>query len=194
MVVNMVERDHGITIGSEWRERCDQIAWRMVEIRHVRPHDWESLKAIRLYALRDSPDAFCTTYEEAVAYDDDVWIRRASVLPQEGASVSLLAFDSAEAVGMAVGIRCDDGALNVVSMFVTPHHRGRGIARDLLGMVEVWGREQGADRAVLDVEAANERATTFYASLGYVPTGTRETYPGRVWLHRVELAKSLSEK
>ena len=96
-------------------------------------------------------------------------------------------------VGLAVGVLCDDHRLDVVSVFVIPSHRGSGIAQALMDMVEAWGRARGAHDAVLDVEATNERAGSFYAALGYLPTGRRETYPGRVWLHRLELTKSLAE-
>lgn len=164
----------------------------MVDIRHVRPQDWELLKSIRLQALADSPEAFCVTYEEAASYGDDVWIERSSATPSEGASASIVAMDGALIVGLAVGVLCDDRSLDVVSVFVDPEHRGDGTAQKLMDVIEAWGIDRGAERSILDVEAGNDRAGTFYAKLGYTPTGKRETYPGRVWLHRVELAKSLS--
>lgn len=165
----------------------------MTDLRQSRPHDWPLLKAIRLRALLDSPDAFCATYDEAISFGDEVWIERSSVDPAEGTSTSVLAFDGEVVVGLAVGVLCDDHRLDVVSVFVIPSHRGSGIARELMEVVEAWGRARGAQDAVLDVEASNERASSFYAALGYLPTGRRETYPGRVWLHRVELTKSLAE-
>jgi ribosomal protein S18 acetylase RimI-like enzyme len=165
----------------------------MADLRHSRPEDWERLKALRLRALLDSPDAGCPTYEEAAGYGDHVWMERSSVDPAEGTSTSILAFDRDEAVGLAVGVLCDDHRLDVVSVFVTPSHRGSGIAHDLMDMVETWGKARGARVVVLDVEASNERAGAFYAAFGYLPTGRRETYPGRVWLHRLELTKSLAE-
>jgi ribosomal protein S18 acetylase RimI-like enzyme len=165
----------------------------MVEVRHTRSEDWERLKAIRLLALLDSPDAFCETYDEAAGCGDEVWIERSSVDPVEGTSMSILAFDRGEVVGLAVGVLCGNRRLDVVSVFVVPARRGSGIAHDLMDMVEAWGRARGAHDAVLDVEANNERASSFYAALGYLPTGRRETYPGRVWLHRLELTKSLAQ-
>jgi GNAT superfamily N-acetyltransferase len=165
----------------------------MAEVRHARPKDWERLKAIRLRALRDSPDAFCTTYDEAAALHDRVWIERSSTDPEEGASASFLALDGDEGVGLAVGVLCDDHRLDVVSVFVIPSYRGTGIAHELMDVVEDWGRRRGSCIAVLDVEASNRRAGSFYANLGYLPTGRRETYPTRMWLHRLELTKSLSD-
>lgn len=161
----------------------------MVEVRAVRPDEWESLKSVRLRALRDSPDAFCTTYVEAAAFGDDVWIDRAGV---ESESMSFIAVDGEEFVGLAVGVMCNDGVLDVVSVWVDPQHRGAGIAQRLMSAIEDWGTALGATVARLDVEAENERAGKFYARLGYASTGVRETYPGRTWLQRVMHRKDLS--
>jgi GNAT superfamily N-acetyltransferase len=165
----------------------------MVEIRHACSDDWKLLKAIRLEALRESPDAFCMTFDEALVYDDEVWIERSSADPETSASLSILAIETDEPVGMAAGILCDESQLEVVSLFVIPGYRGSGLAQDLMNMVEAWGRTRGAQRVILDVESGNDRAGVFYAHIGYQPTGKRETYPGRIWLHRLELEKSLVE-
>jgi GNAT superfamily N-acetyltransferase len=165
----------------------------MVETRHACSGDWELLKAIRLEALRDSPDAFCTTFDEALDYGDEVWVERSSADPVTSSSASILAMEDDEPVGMAAAILCDESQLEVLSLFVLPSHRGTGIAQDLMEMVEAWGRKRGVERVILDVEAGNDRAGAFYAHIGYQPTGKRETYPGRMWLHRLELEKSLVE-
>jgi GNAT superfamily N-acetyltransferase len=165
----------------------------MVEIRHARSDDWELLKSVRLEALRESPDAFCTTYDEAFDYGDEVWMERSSANPIASDSVSILALDVDGPVGMAAGFLCDESRLELVSLFVLPGYRGTGLAQDLMKMVEAWGRTRGAQRVILDVEAGNDRAGVFYAHIGYQPTGKRETYPGRIWLHRLELEKSLVE-
>lgn len=162
----------------------------MVDVRHVRPDEWESLKAIRLRALRDAPEAFSTTHADAAEYGDEVWIERASGTT---ASASVVAVDNSGFVGLAVGILSDDDELDVVSVYVVPKLRGTGVAEELIVTVEAWGIEQGSARAVIDVEAGNDRAGAFYARLGYLPTGKRRTYPDRSWLDRVELAKSLPQ-
>jgi uncharacterized protein (TIGR03083 family) len=92
---------------------------------------------------------------------------------------------------MAVGILCDDGELDVVSVWVSPEYRGTGVAQQIMEGVEGWGTQHGATHARLDVESGNERAGRFYSRLGYAATGMRETYPGRVWLQRVLLRKEL---
>lgn len=163
----------------------------MVDVRQVRPDEWELMKAIRLHALSDSPEAFCTTHDEAALFADDVWIERASTDPEKDESTTFLAFDGTDAVGLAVGVLRDDSDLDVVSVFVEPGHRGMGIAGELMAMVEAWARRRGAVHAFLDVEFGNAPARGFYERLGYLPTGKQEPYPVRDWLRKVELSKSL---
>lgn len=165
----------------------------LVDIRHAGSQDWELLKAVRLQALLDSPDAFCTIYDEAASLGDEVWLKRSSTDPAEDESASFLAVEGEDVVGLAVGVLCDEARLDVVSVFVVPSHRGKGVAQDLMEIVESWGRSRGASVAELTVESGNQRARSFYAGIGYAPTGKRETYPGRVWLHRLEFEKPLGE-
>jgi GNAT superfamily N-acetyltransferase len=45
--------------------------------------------------------------------------------------------------------------------------RGRGIGRALIGHLEAWALEHGAERMILTVSAANEGAIRLYHELGY---------------------------
>jgi GNAT superfamily N-acetyltransferase len=50
---------------------------------------------------------------------------------------------------------------------------GRGIGRALVAAAEAWARENGHDLLVLDTGAANARARSIYASLGYQEESVR---------------------
>ena len=121
-----------------------------------------------------------------------MWIERCSVDPELSASVSVIAVDGDQAVGLAVGVLRGDGDMDVFSVFIMPEHRGIGVAQGLMAMIEDWGGARGASRAVLEVEGNNDRARAFYAGFGYLPTGATEAYPGRIWLQKIELAKPLT--
>lgn len=43
----------------------------------------------------------------------------------------------------------------------------RGLGRTVLGSLLTWGANQGAERAFLQVEAANAAATALYESVGF---------------------------
>jgi ribosomal protein S18 acetylase RimI-like enzyme len=57
-------------------------------------------------------------------------------------------------------------AVYVVSLFVKPEARGRGVGRLLMEQVRLLGREMGADRVVWFVWKRNAAATAFYQKLG----------------------------
>lgn len=58
-------------------------------------------------------------------------------------------------------------AVDVNELWVAPERRGEGLARELMARAESWGRERGAERARLSVNADNEAGRSLYESLGY---------------------------
>ncbi|MFB9686230.1 GNAT family N-acetyltransferase [Amycolatopsis plumensis] len=62
-----------------------------------------------------------------------------------------------------------DGWLHVGRLEVAPAFRRRGLASALMGAVQAWGVEHGADHAVLQVAEGNSGALALYAGLGYAP-------------------------
>jgi ribosomal protein S18 acetylase RimI-like enzyme len=141
-----------------------------MEIRRVRPEEWEAHRDIRLRALQSDPDAFGVTLEEALAEDDAAWQRRTE-RPDGMAFVA--ATDDGLFVGMANGGPAPDHPefAAVYGMWVAPEARGQGIGGALLDAVEGWAREAGYDRIGLGVTTTNEPAIALYASHGYTKLG-----------------------
>ena len=85
---------------------------------------------------------------------------------------ALLAFDAAEAVGLAVYFfefstwRGRPGVY-VQDMYVAPRVRGRGLGRDLMEAVLRRSRERGGSYVKLAVYDGNEQAIGFYRTLGF---------------------------
>lgn len=48
----------------------------MIIVRAFKPEEWSQYRRVRLSALKDAPDAFGTTFEEAEAYPDETWKNR----------------------------------------------------------------------------------------------------------------------
>ena len=58
---------------------------------------------------------------------------------------------------------------HIVEIAVSTKYQGRGLGAQLLRAAEEWGRKHGAQMALLEYLAANQRAALFYERLGYRP-------------------------
>ncbi|HEY3088205.1 MAG TPA: GNAT family N-acetyltransferase [Jatrophihabitantaceae bacterium] len=147
----------------------------MIEIRRIGPDDWKMLRATRLAALQDAPEAFESTYEGSLAFGEDEWRRRAGTHPV------FLAFVGEQPVGMAIGLFDEDtrpGSRDLVSMWVSPAVRGRGVAGRLIGAIAEWARAGGARELHLWVVVGNAAARGAYDRAGFVATGEQQPVHG----------------
>jgi GNAT superfamily N-acetyltransferase len=144
-----------------------------IAIRRVRPADAELLRAARLRALADSPDAFGQTLDAAREQPLGEWQTAA----RQSSSGDRRAWFVAErvpdrggpsrVVGVVFGRRRPPEELMVFSMWVDPDERRQGVGRALIEAVEQWAATWGATSTVLWVFAANEPALRFYLRLGF---------------------------
>ena len=111
----------------------------MREVRRVGPDDWEAWRDIRLRSLRDSPDAFGSTYEREAPFTEALWRERLTQGPR------VLVLEDGEPVALGGGFPVDAG-LMVFGMWTDPAHRGRGHARAILDVVTGVGRRAAAAR------------------------------------------------
>ena len=135
--------------------------------------DGERLRAIRLRALRDTPDAFETTVEEAEARPLESWHRQLEQLE------TFVATAGGHDVGLVRGTRHDHfrDAGYLVSMWVAPEARRLGIGSALVDAVARWAKTQGFNRLLLDVGEKNSPAIGLYTRKGFVPSGEVGTLP-----------------
>ncbi len=98
--------------------------------------DWEDLRAIRLEALGDTPDAYGSTYEESVRWSDAQWKNSAST------RLYYLADRDGAVVGMVSGGFNDayPGTRWLYGMYVTPSERGSGTAELLVRAIGELGQ------------------------------------------------------
>lgn len=163
-----------------------------VPVRRARPEEWAAYRKLRLRALAESPLAFGSTLAQERAYPAATWIQRTS----RGALSDQAALYVAEAPGGLVGL----GGIvwfghrwNLVSMWVDPAWRGRGLGRQLLEALLGWlGRTHPGSSLWLEVTGRQLTARGLYASFGFHRTGVvhpLEHSPGeRLWemVHRAQ--------
>lgn len=133
------------------------------------PGEGERLRRLRLTALQADPDAFYRTYAEEVDQPPSFWD---GWLARGGACVVVAVLDGRD-VGLAglVPDRLVPDELAVVTFWVDPAARGRGVGRALLADLERRGRALGAAALTLEVADDNAAAVRLYAAAGFEPTG-----------------------
>jgi GNAT superfamily N-acetyltransferase len=161
----------------------------MVLVRETVMADWPALRDIRLAALRDAPDAFASTYEEQVVFTEADWRERIArggtflaYVPEVGAS---------EPVGLAGGYQQGPGTVGLISMFVRPRARGRGVGEALIATVLDWARARNATSVHLWVTETNRHARLLYERCGFSPTGERQPVPSNANLEEVAMTRPL---
>jgi RimJ/RimL family protein N-acetyltransferase len=148
-----------------------------MQIRRIRPDEWPELRALRLGALQDTPEAFGSTYDQESSEPDAVWRDWAADGAEGGSSFWALAVDeeTGRTAGMAFGSRHwhVPDAIGLFAMWVDPALRGHGLGRRLVEAVVDWARTTERPRVVLSVSETNEVAIRLYERCGFEPTGTR---------------------
>ena len=135
-------------------------------IRRLVPSDAAAFQALRLDALRDSPSAFSSSYEEECTTP-------LATIESKLAQRNLFgAFDGDVLAGMVGVAREGSPKLRhkafIAAMYVAPAQRGKGAARQLIEHALAFAAAMnGVLQITLDVSAGNEPAIGLYASLGF---------------------------
>ncbi|MFG6403040.1 GNAT family N-acetyltransferase [Microbacterium sp. P04] len=124
---------------------------------------WARWREARLRALSDAPEAFGSTYEEWVDAPEARWRDRL-----RGETLDLLASEDGIPCGMASGVPGRHGSTTeLISMWVDPSFRGRGVADALIDAIARWAAGRGIELR-LSVMPGNGRAMAVYRRNGFV--------------------------
>ena len=124
---------------------------------------------MRLASLRDSPLAFSATLESALDRDEASWREGLSGRTQ---FVAMFADDVVATAGGIAGPTGDFGEL--VSMWVAPTWRGKGVGARLIEEVAGWAASVGFRELRLWVVEGNQFAEQSYARSGFARTGQHQ--------------------
>lgn len=137
----------------------------------IGPETWEEFRAVRLASLADAPEAFGSRHDDWVDASEEQWRSRLTNVP-----LTLVARVDGSPVGVACGMPVGDDEVELISMWVAPSARGRGLADRLVAGVVAWAGER--DRSTyLMVREGNHRAIAAYARAGFVDRGVPEGWP-----------------
>ncbi|MFF4191283.1 GNAT family N-acetyltransferase [Nonomuraea sp. NPDC001831] len=130
----------------------------MIELRILEPDDWPLWRELRLAALADAESAFGSTLADWQG-DGDREERWRGRLAMHG-SHNVVAFFDGHPAGMAGGVPTETAdSVELVSMWVSPSARGRGVGHHLIREIERWATRRGAGTLRLSVKPGNAPAT-----------------------------------
>ena len=145
-----------------------------IEIVTVTVNDFERLRALRLAALKDTPDAFGAKYEDEAEKPISDWQNRLKntnwcFVVADGVDIGLLAVDRSEKD------RNSDCWLS--SWWIRDEFRGSGIPKLMLNWLEQLCIEKKWEKIGLGVWPDNLRAISAYKKLGF--TEAEKLLPSR---------------
>lgn len=143
-----------------------------MEIKELHPKDAGIYINLRLEALQTSPEAFGSSYEE----EKDFPIERTENRLGDPNAYVFGAFIDGRLIGMVtlmseVKLKMKHRA-NIYAVYVTPCHRGKGIAKQLIEKAIHKAKElKEVEQLYLTVVSTNIPAKRLYQSLGFSTYG-----------------------
>ena len=178
------------------RAALDDAAPLPVEVHRVLPEQWRAHRELRLDMLEADPDAFWADLAEVRSRTEAQWreeIAGPRIHLQARAGETVLGGIALLPEGYTPEHPIPEDRSNIVSLWVRPTARGRGISTLLLRSVAELAISIGRPQLSLDVDDTNTSARAVYERLGFRATGQREPREGRdsAWIEYVLGAEEL---
>ena len=145
-----------------------------MEIRKLTSDDAEVYWNLRLEALQQNPEAFATTYEDAISRVNP--LKRVESNLDSESSATLGAFIDNELVGVMTIVQEAAPKLvhrvNLFAVYVTPKVRGKRVGTALLQeLVEYTQQMPHVEKINLTVVSTNKAAINLYEKVGFKSFG-----------------------
>lgn len=138
-------------------------------IRRLNIGEGDLYRRVRLESLKESPEAFASTHESALARAEESWSSQAdaSATGNDRATFVVLAD---QPIGLAALYRDETRSEvgELIQVWISPEHRNGSLATELMDTVFGWAASNGFDTIRAEVTSVNGRALRFYEKCGFV--------------------------
>ena len=167
----------------------------VITLERISPLNASLFQTVRLAALQDSPNAFGSTYARESQFSEADWVKRATEWSSER-SIGFLAMHEGSCCGIVAGFldEHDVDKVHLISMWVAPPHRGKGVGRILVDEIRRWAEGRGGRVLRLTVTSNNDLAVQFYERNGFKKTGAVVPYRNDASLFEYEMVRHLANK
>ncbi|MDD9911973.1 MAG: GNAT family N-acetyltransferase [Alphaproteobacteria bacterium] len=110
-----------------------------VSSRVLTPEDWEILREIRLYALRESAHAFGSNYQREAAFTEEQWVER---LASKRSAIFGLFSEGGELIGIGCILQSEEDAsrAGLFMAYIRPEYRKKGLSKLLYEERIAWAK------------------------------------------------------
>lgn len=144
-------------------------------IRPFQANEWRAYRDLRLRALQEAPDAFCSTFAGARQIPDADWqARLANIQSDRDYPIAALLADQPIAMAWATIDSSYPTHANLFQMWVAPECRGQGVGKQVVQAAIAWAIDRQLQSLHLSVTDGDTPARHLYESLGFVAVGELE--------------------
>lgn len=136
-------------------------------VRELSRSEFEAYRMIRLRALQVDPEAFDSSYEREVSFDEATWAGRLTSLYGRAGAVFVAEIRGRSLGMMGIGRGPTSEQAVAWGMWVDPAVRRQGVGMQLLTAGRQWARHQGLRSICLEVFPESAPAVAFYRSAGF---------------------------
>jgi ribosomal protein S18 acetylase RimI-like enzyme len=148
-----------------------------MEVRLLNPSDAESYWELRLEALKQNPEAFATSYEEALKRENP--IEQVASRLQGNGDFTFGAYQNNKLIGVVTLLQEKMTKMkhkaHILAMYVSPDSRGTGVGKAILSEAIIHAKTNPEIiKLNLTVVSTNKNAKNLYTSLGFKTFGHEE--------------------
>jgi len=138
-------------------------------IRRLKLGEASLYRKVRLESLRESPEAFSSTYDSALQRSDDSWQEQADSSATGPDRATFLILDEGDPIGLAALYRKKEVPTEgeLLQVWISPKLRGSQSAAGLMDAIFAWAESNGITTINAEVVSSNERALRFYRRYGF---------------------------
>lgn len=154
-----------------------------ITIKNFCEEQWQKYREIRLLAIKTDPLSYTSSYEEEVELSEHEWRSRINAM-----SFALVDEQVVALIGLLKNQPLSvKHCAEIVSLWVKPEMRGRGIGKMLLKSIMENASSNGIKKLIVYATASQEHAIATYESAGFIATGIlkKQLFKDGVYLDEV---------
>lgn len=137
-------------------------------ITQLPPHEWQRYRNFRLAALQESPNAFGNAYESEQHIPEEqwhLWIANVWFALEDNIILGIIGF-----------LPESPTTAQIVSFWVTPQSRGKGIGKQLLQYIQELAKNRNFTKLYLYVSTTQTAAIGLYHAQGFTTVSLEKNH------------------